>query len=95
MLGFLLLIVQCGVPATQTQIEGETMGTTYNIKIVSDYKINSKEIKSSVDSILVVLNQQMSTWDPESEISKFNRWGSLDPYKVSGAFFKVVEKGLY
>ena len=68
MLGFLLLIVQCGVPTPQAQIEGETMGTTYNIKIVSDYKLNSKDIKSSVDSILVVLNQQMSTWDPESEI---------------------------
>ena len=94
MLGFLLLTVQCGVPYSQTQIEGETMGTTYNIKIVSDYKINYIDIKSSVDSIFVVLNQQMSTWDPESEISKFNRWESLDPYNVSGAFFKVVEKGL-
>ena len=94
MLGFLLFIVKCDSPLYQIAIEGETMGTTYSVKIVSDRKINSKKIKYSVDSILVILNQQMSTWDPESEISKFNRWGSLDPYKVSDSFFKVVENGL-
>ncbi len=94
MLGFLLFVVKCDSPLYQIAIEGETMGTTYSVKIVSDRKINSKKIKYSVDSILVILNQQMSTWDPESEISKFNRWGSLDPYKVSDSFFKVVENGL-
>ena len=94
MLGFLLFIVKCDNSVPQTSIKGKTMGTTYSVKIVSDRKINPNKIKYSVDSILIILNQQMSTWDPESEISKFNRWESLDPYKVSSSFFKVVEKGL-
>ena len=34
----------------------------------------------------------MSTWDPESEISKFNRWESLEPYDVSQQFYRSSGK---
>ena len=68
------------------------MGTTYNIKIVTDNKLNSVELKASIDSILVVFNKQMSTWDPKSEISTFNRWNSLDSFKVSKYFYDVVKE---
>ena len=70
------------------------MGTTYNIKIVADKKFQTKEIKTSIDSILVVFNRQMSTWDPKSEISVFNRWNSLDSFKVSKYFYDVVKEAL-
>ena len=70
------------------------MGTTYNIKIVTDKNFDTKEIKISIDSILVVFNQQMSTWDPKSEISTFNRWNSLDSFKVSKYFYDVVKEAL-
>ncbi len=70
------------------------MGTTYNIKIVTDKYINSDELKASIDSILVDFNLQMSTWDPKSEISTFNRWNSLDSFKVSKYFYIVVKEAL-
>ena len=70
------------------------MGTTYNIKIVTDKDFNSVEIKDSIDSILTIFNKQMSTWDPKSEISIFNRWNSSDSFKVSDYFYDVVVKAL-
>ena len=70
------------------------MGTTYNIKIVTDKDFNSVEIKDSIDSILTIFNKQMSTWDPKSEISIFNRWNSLDSFKVSDYFYNVVKEAL-
>ena len=70
------------------------MGTTYNIKIVTDKYVNSDELKASIDSILVDFNLQMSTWDPKSEISTFNRWNSLDSFKVSKYFYIVVKEAL-
>ena len=36
----------------------------------------------------------MSTWDPKSEISTFNRWNSLDSFKVSKYFYDVVKEAL-
>jgi len=94
LLGFLLFIFKCSTPLEQISIDGKTMGTTYNIKIVSDNLSEIENIKTSIDSILVILNQQMSTWDPKSEISKFNRWSSLEPFEISDYFFNVVEKAL-
>ena len=61
---------------------------------VTDKKNKSKEIQDSVDSILVIFNKEMSTWDPNSEISIFNRWNSLDSFKVSKNFYNVVEQAL-
>ena len=94
LLGFLLFCFNCSSPNNQFSFSGETMGTTYHIKIVTDKKNKSKEIQDSVDSILVIFNKEMSTWDPNSEISTFNRWYSLDSFKVSENFYKVVEQAL-
>ena len=95
MLGFLLLFNRCADIENQYTISGNTMGTTYLIKIVTsdnDYKAGS--IKNSIDSLLIELNEQMSTWDPESEISKFNEWNSKVPFAVSDDFLNVVKKSI-
>ena len=41
------------------------MGTTYNIKIVTDKNFNTKEIKTSIDSILVVLISKCQLGTPK------------------------------
>ena len=49
------------------------MGTTYSVKLVFKHtNHNNIKIKNSIDSLLINLNQQMSTWIKESEISLFN-----------------------
>ena len=64
----------CESTHSQIEISGHTMGTTYNIKIISnnkdeEYKI---ELKEQIDSILISINNQMSTYLFNSEISTFN-----------------------
>ena len=71
------------------------MGTTYLVKIITpdnNYEIGS--IEKSIDSLLIQLNKQMSTWDPESEISQFNNWNSKVPFAVSNDFLNVVKKSI-
>lgn len=50
-------------------IRGETMGTYYNVKYSDPQQRN---LKPQVDSILKVINQSLSTYIPESYISKIN-----------------------
>ena len=70
------------------------MGTTYSVKLVFNHtKQNNIRIKNSIDSILLNLNQQMSTWIKESEISIFNENLSTEPQKISDDFFYVLEQG--
>ena len=70
------------------------MGTTYKVKVTAIHKIGNVEwVESSIDSILISFNQQMSTWIEDSEISIFNQSLSTDYYKVSDEFYYVLEQG--
>ena len=74
MLGFLFFYTSCEQQNKMSLLTGETMGTTYSIKIVQNTDlIDIESIKIGVDSVLIHINKQMSTWDPKSEISAFNR----------------------
>ena len=95
LLGFFVLIIGCGSHRDLIQISGQTMGTTYSIKIILESEqINPEQIKSAIDSILTIINKQMSTWDPTSEISQFNSFKSTEPFQVSKSFANVVESAL-
>lgn len=52
------------------KVEGKTMGTTYHITYFDEKKRN---FKSSIDSLLVVVNKSINNYDTLSEISLFNR----------------------
>ena len=76
-------------------IWGETMGTSYSITL-SD-AVTGAEIVPVVQAIkkrLLEISQQMSTWDPESEISRFNHLESTEPFPVSDEFATVVRRAL-
>ena len=93
-LGFLFLFYSCSARYDSHTISGNTMGTTFLIKLVfNDNNLGRKKIENSVDSILFNLNQQMSTWIKGSEISLFNKNMSLQPQKISDDFFYVLEQG--
>lgn len=51
-------------------IDGATMGTTYHITY---FDPKERNLKSSVDSLLLVVNKSINNYDPDSEVSQFNR----------------------
>jgi len=55
------------------RLEGKTMGTSYHVTYFDDANRN---FQVQVDSILVLVNRSISTWDSLSEISRFNRSAS-------------------
>lgn len=68
-------------------LQGQTMGTTYTVKYLD---AQGRNLKPAVDSLLEVFNMSLSTYIPESEISRFNREGKL---KYESPFFlPVLEK---
>ena len=95
LLGFFLFWSGCGVPRDITNFTGHTMGTTFSIKIIQTGSFNNyQKLELGIDSVLEAVNQKMSTWDPNSEISKFNRNRSTDPIPVSVQLFEVVESAM-
>jgi FAD:protein FMN transferase len=55
-------------------VSGNTMGTTYKVVYLDEEK---RDFKNEIDSILVVFNQSLSTYIPDSELSRFNQGDSL------------------
>ncbi len=93
-LGFLFLFTSCDSHYNSYNISGTTMGTTYSVKLVfNNTKYEMNMINESIDSILINLNQQMSTWIEDSEISLFNKSLSVTPYKISDDFYYVLQQG--
>jgi len=65
----------CSPSAGLHTYTGRTMGTTFSVKIVLPAQTASREpaqVNSVIDSLLLQVNQQMSTYIPDSELSRFN-----------------------
>lgn len=52
------------------RIEGETMATTYH---VTYFDGQNRNLKASIDSLLIEVNKSINTYDSTSEVSRFNR----------------------
>lgn len=69
-----LIVAGCNDPDVTDRhwirIQGKTMGTTYQITCISD---QTNGLKAEIDSLLVAINQEVSTYIDTSTISLFNR----------------------
>lgn len=71
------------------------MGTTYHIRYVSaNPRHEPEKIKERVDAVLEQINSQMSTYDPNSELSRFNQRQTTEPVVVSRSLETVVRRAL-
>jgi thiamine biosynthesis lipoprotein len=98
-LGIFVLFFGIGCTQNKEYVEftGKTMGTMYNIRIVPNRNMNWKleEAQIKIDSILLEIDQQMSTYKWNSEISLFNQAKINEEIKISAGFQKVLEQALY
>jgi thiamine biosynthesis lipoprotein len=91
----IILSIATGVEAqTEHLIEGRTMGTTYHITVVSGAREGIKGLKEKVDRRLEAINQVFSTYNKDSEISRFNASKtSGEKFRVSADFIQVMKMG--
>jgi thiamine biosynthesis lipoprotein len=68
------------------------MGTTYNVKFVPVKGVNQDRLHKQIDQILVDINQLMSTYIQDSELSQFNQWASTDPFTLSPQTLEVLNE---
>lgn len=76
-IALLLVLYSCAEFGVNSRtFGGNTMGTTYMVRVVDDRLDEefSDQIKQTIERELDRVNQLMSTYDPESELSRFNRF---------------------
>ena len=73
-------------------IQGRTMGTTYHIKVVTGYFQGVSGVKEKIEKRLVEINTAMSTYQKDSEISRFNEFTQTGrKFKISEDFYRVMK----
>ncbi len=85
--------------ALEVTLDGQTMANNYQITYIDSEKNIQKNppehIKSDIEAIFVEINQQMSIYQDNSEISQFNQNRDLEPIKISADFAHVVREAIH
>jgi thiamine biosynthesis lipoprotein len=66
----IVISISCKQELTNTKLNGPIFGTFYEVTYASD---TNKNHQKSLDSIFAVINQSMSNYEEDSDISKVNR----------------------
>jgi len=76
-------------------LQGLTMGTTYNIKlVVKNDSVKIDTLQRDIDDLLKQVNQEMSTYIPTSELSLFNKNQRTEPVKISRGLQRVIKESI-
>ena len=83
----------CAAPRRAVEVfEGPTMGTTWSVKIVAggfDAEERAR-IRGAIDAELDRVVRLMSTWETDSELSRFNRHRASTPFTASAETLEVL-----
>ena len=97
--GFLLVALLLGCQQEKivgvTHLSGETMGTTWSVAMLPEPGGTKTEaLQLQLQKRLDKINSLMSTYDPMSEISRFNNQLSTDWFAISDETAQVIELSL-
>ncbi len=74
-----------------TEFGGLTMGTSWSVKVVDlPGTINQSGVDDAIDKTLAAISRSMSTYDEESELSRFNSSSGTDWVAASDALVEVL-----
>jgi len=83
-------VIKSSLSRVYKSMQGETMGTYYKISYYDSLDRNAK-LQEKIDDLFVQLNQELSTYIPESTISKFN--STTKKFQIPGKVTNNIARG--
>lgn len=96
----MVLMTPSAYAVSGQELHGHTMGTTYHIKFFQDLEEQRNsafliKLRNDIDAVLDRICHQMSTYLPDSELSRFNRSRDTERwFSVSEATAEVAERAV-
>lgn len=89
----LLLLLLPGVAAGQVQLHGASMGSTWSVSLAQP-PADPVALRAGIVALLTSVVAQMSTWEPASDISRFNALPAGKSLVLKPEFFVVLSQAL-
>jgi len=89
-----LLAASCGGKPAYQHFTGATMGTYYTVTCRCQARGVTSDLKASIEAELAKVNAQMSTYDPDSTLSRFNAAPVGQWFTVDAELVAVVDTAL-
>jgi len=96
-LPFLLLVLAACQPAAPRErlFTGQTMGTAYHVRVVQTMEdAQAEALAGQIQAALDRVDALMSTYKPDSELSRFNAHESNEPFPISAQTAEVFDVAL-
>lgn len=77
-------------PATLQQLGGQTMGTTWSLRFDNPRMLPLAQVRAALESALDHVIAQMSHWEPDSDISRFNQAQAGSRHVLPAEFATVM-----
>lgn len=79
----------------EIEVAGPTMGTYFAVKVPRPPSgLEAQGLRAGVEGVLEEVNREISTYDPESELSRLNRNPSTEWIPISPNLYGVLAEGL-
>ena len=92
---FVLALGGCGPREHTLTLAGPTMGTSWSVQIPQPPAgLDQAALYADITAVLAEVNARMSTYQPDSELSRFNVAQSTDWFPVSVELVRLVETAL-
>jgi FAD:protein FMN transferase len=77
------------------ELGGETMGTSWSVKLAAPATVDVVPLARAIDEVLARIIEEMSPWDPNSHLSRFNAAPAGTVHRLPPGFFKVLSAALH
>jgi len=83
-------------PVTVVVFSGPTMGTRYMVRVAGPPLDDAGRdgIQLAIEKELALTDRRLSSWNPDSEVSRLNRHTSAEPFEISPETAAVLEVAL-
>ena len=82
-------------PASLQQMGGRTMGTTWSLRFDNPRMLPHAQVRAAVEEALGRVVAQMSHWEADSDISRFNRAPAGSRHRLPAEFAAVMACALH
>ncbi len=96
LLAGLLALAACAPSQSELRLSGPTMGTVWNATLIlpADSTLDAAALQAGIERELEAVNASMSTYRPDSEISRFNAAPVDEWFQVSADFYLVLSAAM-